>query len=230
MDSKVKNNFNPNKNSFHRFLIALLITQIFVLYSFEYTAQMSVKESKEYLEENPIEDWIELEKPIPLPIAKPQNKLRIEDPESKNKESIPNALEEKNKEAVQTELLESLLGKLPLPGKKPETNTEEYFFQMHALFPGGEKALENFLKDNLRYPPKAIRNRVDALVWISFVVNKKGEIENIKIVEEDIEDPYGFQAEAIRVVKQMPNWQAAIQGDKFVSVKFVLPIRFEMQE
>ncbi len=230
MDSKVKNNFNPNKNSFHRFLFALLITQIFVLYSFEYRSQMSIKETKVYLQENPIEEWIELEKPDPLPIPKPQNNTKIEDPESKNKEAVTTILEETNKEVIQTEALESMLQKFPLPAKKSEVQTEESFFQMYALFPGGEKALENFLKDNLRYPPKAIRNGVNAVVWVAFIVNKKGEIENIKIEEEENEDTYGFQAEAIRVIKQMPKWQAAIQGDKFVSVKFVLPIRFQIQE
>lgn len=229
MDSKVKNSFNPNRNSFHRFLFALLITQIFVFYSFEYKAQMSVKETKEFLQENPIEEWIELEKPVALPIPKPQNKIKIEDPESKNKQSTAIISEEKKQENIDTKALETLLNKFPIPTKKSDDNSEESFFQMYAHFPGGETELEKYLKANLQYPPKAIRYGVNAVIWVSFVVNKRGEIENIKVQEEE-EDSYGFHAEAIRVVKQMPKWQAAIQGDKFVSVKFMLPIRFQMQE
>uniref|UniRef100_UPI0040477DFA energy transducer TonB n=1 Tax=Roseivirga sp. TaxID=1964215 RepID=UPI0040477DFA len=48
-----------------------------------------------------------------------------------------------------------------------------------ASFPGGMQALSNYLKENLKYPKNAQRMGLEGYVFLSFVINKKGEI-NLK--------------------------------------------------
>ncbi|TDS64349.1 energy transducer TonB [Myroides indicus] len=62
-------------------------------------------------------------------------------------------------------------------------------------------------------------------VILSFVVEKDGSLTDIRILR----DPgYGAGAEAIRVLKTMPNWKAAMQNGKNVRSQFTLPITIQV--
>ena len=75
-----------------------------------------------------------------------------------------------------------------------------------ASFPGGEAAQEQYILVNLKYPQTAKDNGIEGVVAVVFTVKADGTIGNIKIkrmVDPDLEN------EAIRLVKQMPNWTPA---------------------
>ncbi|MDP4206859.1 MAG: energy transducer TonB, partial [Bacteroidota bacterium] len=61
---------------------------------------------------------------------------------------------------------------------------------------------------------------------ISFVINTKGEISNIKIVRS-----IGIECdeEAVRIVKLMPKWKPGMDKGKVVPVQYTLPIKFVLQ-
>ena len=92
-------------------------------------------------------------------------------------------------------------------------------------FPGGDEALQQFLNMNIIYPLEAVRKRIEGTVYVNFIVNSYGEIENIKITQSV--NPQ-LDKECIRVVKIMPRWQAGRQRGKAISVLFTLPVRFNL--
>lgn len=90
-------------------------------------------------------------------------------------------------------------------------------------FPGGDKELLNFLRTNTNYPQQAQIDGVKGRVMCSFVVEKDGSITNAQIAQSV--DPL-LDAEALRVVRLMPNWTPGKQRGVNVAVKYVVPVSF----
>lgn len=64
-------------------------------------------------------------------------------------------------------------------------------------------------------------------VMLSFVVEKDGSFTDVKVLR----DPgYGAGKEAIRVLKNMPNWKPAIQNGRPVRSQFTLPITIQVAQ
>ena len=99
---------------------------------------------------------------------------------------------------------------------KPDQNPE---------FPGGLQGLMQFLGSNLRYPAVAAKERTEGRVLLKFVVNTKGEVENI-IVERSVSPE--LDAEAIRVVSLLPKFNPGKLNGEPVNVWFALPITFKL--
>jgi periplasmic protein TonB len=92
-------------------------------------------------------------------------------------------------------------------------------------FPGGEAAMQTYLRDNIKYPEDAKKAGIQGTVALSFVVEKNGAISRIKILK----DPGGgIGLEAVRVIKAMPRWQPGEIENVPVRVTFVLPLRFRL--
>ena len=72
-------------------------------------------------------------------------------------------------------------------------------------FPGGDVALEDYIKRNIVYPPKEKKKSKEGKVVVSFMVNKDGTLTDIKVMQEVPHAP-GFTKEALRLVKEMPKW------------------------
>jgi TonB family protein len=92
-------------------------------------------------------------------------------------------------------------------------------------FPEGDVALMKFLAKNINYPDDAKENNIQGIVVISFIVQTDGSISSIKLVQ-DIGANCG--QEAMRVVKDMPNWIPGRVDGQPVNVRFTLPIRFRL--
>ncbi len=92
-------------------------------------------------------------------------------------------------------------------------------------FPGGQKALDKYISDNLKYPEASKANGVEAIVNVGFIVKTDGSIGSIKIIR--MVDP-DLEQEAIRLVKNMPAWTPAdkdgtpVDAPAEVAVPFVL--------
>lgn len=100
-----------------------------------------------------------------------------------------------------------------------------YSVQERPQFPGGETALYQFLANNVKYPEDAMANNVQGTVWVQFIIDKKGNVTNVKVVRSV--DP-SLDKEAVRVVKSMPRWKPGKQRGKPVRVIFQVPIKFEI--
>ncbi|MEY3239647.1 MAG: hypothetical protein RIR11_1085 [Bacteroidota bacterium] len=89
---------------------------------------------------------------------------------------------------------------------------------------GGESSMGKFLAENIKYPPAARKENAEGLVVISFVVNKSGNVEDVKSLKPMRQD---LIDEAIRVVK-LTKWIPASNGGKVVKSKMTLPIKFKL--
>ncbi len=94
-------------------------------------------------------------------------------------------------------------------------------------FSGGRDKLFEYLGQNLKYPESAQKAKAQGKVFVSFVVTKTGEITEVQTLEGI---GHGADEEAMRVVRQMPNWKPALQNGKPVNVKFTLPINFQLED
>ncbi len=94
-------------------------------------------------------------------------------------------------------------------------------------FPGGEKEMANFLKANLKYPAIEQKEHISGKCYVIFVVEKDGSITGAKILKGVTGGP-GCDAEALRVVRQMPKWNPGKHKGKVVRVQLNLPIKFTL--
>jgi len=92
---------------------------------------------------------------------------------------------------------------------------------------GGEAAWNKFLSRNLRFPNEAQDARVSGRVILSFVIEKDGKLLNI-VVEKGA--GYGFDEEALRVLKMAKAWKPGMQNGQPVRVRYMIPINFQLSE
>lgn len=115
-----------------------------------------------------------------------------------------------------------------LPAERPSAEVENRVFDVVEQmpgFPGGISGLSNYLKENLRYPPSAMKDSIQGRVIVSFVVEKDGTISEAKIARGA--DPR-LDAEALRVIRAMPKWTPGRQNGQGVRVKYNVPITFRL--
>lgn len=113
------------------------------------------------------------------------------------------------------------------PLKSPESEIEQPFVIVEEMpqFPGGEKAMHEFIQKNLIYPESARKKKIEATVLINFVIDKEGKIRNPRVMNSPDES---LREEAIRIIKLMPDWISGKQGGKAVPVFYTIPIKFKL--
>jgi TonB family protein len=92
-------------------------------------------------------------------------------------------------------------------------------------YPGGREQFKEFIRTNLRYPQKALENKVEGFVIVSADITDRGEVENIKI-EKGIGS--GCDEEAMRVVGLMKfgsvkNRGLRVKSHRTFKINFKLP-------
>ena len=93
-------------------------------------------------------------------------------------------------------------------------------------FPGGSSALLNYLKSYV-YPRDALKDSIQGRVLVQFIIEKDGSITNVKV--ENSVYP-SLDAEAIRLVLQMPKWKPGKQLGSLRRVRYVVPVNFQLEE
>ena len=77
-----------------------------------------------------------------------------------------------------------------------------------------------------KYPTIAMENGIEGKVFVRFVVTKTGKVDNVQVMRKG--DP-ALDNEAIRVVRNLPNFKPGMQRNKPVSVWFSGYISFVLQ-
>ena len=93
-------------------------------------------------------------------------------------------------------------------------------------FPGGAAGLMRYLQENIKYPPEAAKNNIEGRVIVQFIIDETGQVGEIKVVRPISEE---LDAEAVRVVKNLPKFEPGRQDGEAVSVWYNLPIVFKLQ-
>ncbi|MBL4754248.1 MAG: energy transducer TonB [Flavobacteriales bacterium] len=114
-----------------------------------------------------------------------------------------------------------------LPGEPEIFNEPDIPFKIVEDMPQfGHGDLLNYIQKRVRYPKMASGAGVQGTVYVSFVVNKKGEVVDVKVIRGI---GSGCDREALRVIKSLPQWEPGKQRGKAVSVEFTLPVRYKLR-
>ena len=100
-------------------------------------------------------------------------------------------------------------------------------YQVHPKFPDGTDALLKFLSENIQYPVEAQENKEEGRVVLHFWIEADGSIGDIE-VRRSVSP--SLDAEAIRVIRLMPNWIPGQQRGENVRVMISLPITFRLND
>jgi TonB family protein len=95
------------------------------------------------------------------------------------------------------------------------------------MFIGGEKALLEYLQENMKYPVGAYKRGVQGDVSVRFTINKSGSITNVTVQKSLDPD---CDKEAVRLVENMPKWIPSIRNGKNVNVDSVLSVHFNLRQ
>jgi TonB family protein len=111
--------------------------------------------------------------------------------------------------------------------KTEEVPTEVFVVvEEMPLYPGGDKAMMEFIYKNINYPEVAKENNIQGRVVLRFVVKYNGEVGNITVIKGV--DP-SLDDEAIRVIGSLPAWKPGRQGGKPVNVWYSVPVTFQLK-
>lgn len=111
----------------------------------------------------------------------------------------------------------------PLP---PDDDKVYEVVDVMPEFPGGETELLKYMARNVKYPAESIKNKEEGSLSLSFIINKDGSLSDIKVVKSLT--PL-LDAEAVRVVKNMPKWTPGKLKGKVVRVAYTTPITYKYQ-
>lgn len=97
--------------------------------------------------------------------------------------------------------------------------------QMPEFPRGGMKAFVNYLKRNLVYPPQALRDSIEGVVAVQFVVETNGEITSPVIVRH-LEA--SMDTAALTAIRNMPRWIPGKENGRAVRCKYSVPVQFKI--
>jgi len=112
-------------------------------------------------------------------------------------------------------------------GDKPENDSIYQIVDEMPQYPGGEKAMMEYVAKNVKYPQEAKDKEIQGRVFVSFVVEKDGSVSTVKVLRGI---GGGCDEEAVRVVSSMPKWKPGIKDGKPVRVSYMMPLNFKLTE
>lgn len=89
-----------------------------------------------------------------------------------------------------------------------------------------DAALLSFIYQQIKYPSYAKEYGYSGTVVAEFIIDEQGNVTQPKIL---VDRGGGLGAEALRVIKKLPQWQAGKQRGRPVKVKMRLPIKFTLE-
>lgn len=152
----------------------------------------------------------------------PQKHLQIKTEESDliayNTFTLRGALDNRTGEARATYVPES--------ATDPDAGKIFTYVEEQPTFPGGEDAMYEYVKRNIKHPSLALEKGITGRVYVTFVVGPDGQIRNAKVLRGI---GSGCDEEALRLVNKMPPWKPGKQNGVNVSVQFNMPINFTLK-
>ena len=206
------------------FLSMLLVIGLFEWKSFEKTSTLEIAGNADDFEE--LIDIPVTEQPPPPPVKKLQQPNIIEVETEEVIEEIEldfdiEITEETVVEEFDSEGLEAF--------EMEEEEADEIFtiVEVRPEPVGGMAAFMKYVAENIEYPNKALRAKIQGKVFVQFVVNSDGSLVDFKVVKGI---GGGCDEEAIRVLSGAPNWKPGKQRGKPVRVRMMAPVFFVMKE
>lgn len=226
-----------------RILMAMLISFVTVLVFFLLPQLMSLLSNVKFDDKNAVTEVVTLAEPPPIdkttppppPVIPPppvQQTIKFTPPKVVKDEEAqepPPTQEEVKEIQVSTVTQEGSKDVIDLPTDPVGDPDEGKIFTVveeMPTFPGGEEELFKYLQRNIKYPAIARENGISGRVYVTFVVDKDGKIKDAKILRGV---GGGCDEEALRVVRNMPDWKSGRQNGRPVQVQYNLPVNFTLK-
>jgi protein TonB len=94
-------------------------------------------------------------------------------------------------------------------------------------YPGGSDALESYIDDHIDYNQQAVDENTNGRTVISFVVDEKGNVSNVKQLGPKVGN--GLDEQAIKAIQDMPKWTPGKVKGKEIKSRVDLPISFQIE-
>lgn len=106
-------------------------------------------------------------------------------------------------------------------------DTTHFPFFQQASFPGGDSDMKKYVQMNMVYPQVAKEQDIQGKCYLTFKVNPDGSISNVVVVRGLAGCP-DCDKEALRLIKEMPNWLPAINEEQLSTeaLYYSIPINF----
>lgn len=102
------------------------------------------------------------------------------------------------------------------------------FAETMPEYPGGTAAMQQFIKDNLKYPQLEKEKEIEGKVYLSYTVERDGSVTEVKVVK-GIPGAPGCSKEAMRVVSLFPKHSPGLMNGKPARVRMVVPVKFVLE-
>jgi len=102
------------------------------------------------------------------------------------------------------------------------------FAQEMATYPGGEQAMQRDIMENAPYPEMEKENNIQGKVYVQFVVEKDGQVTNVKVIRGVPGGP-NLSKRAEDAVKKLKKFAPARQNGKAVRLTMTVPVNFTLK-
>jgi len=208
------------------FMMGLLMSTAMVLCAFEWRTPIedTSLSGGSYEEPLPLEDEL-------IPIAY-RNEAKVSPPAPPIRKQIIESFVIRNEPKIFNPSIPVFTETEPtiveIPELKENAKEEPVFDRSEILpsFPGGDSLLFAYLANEIKYPTASREAGIHGRVYVSFVVGKDGQIEQVKIERSLSAD---IDREALRAVKNMPQWNPGSNNGIPVKVRYYLPVNFKLK-
>lgn len=208
------------------FQIGLIITLGSILVAFEWTSMDAASDALAWVDEEVVEEEVppitrqeEIKPPPPPPPPRATDIIQIVDDDVELNEEL---------EIDDVEVDEDFAVDFSDIAIDEEDTEDHIFIIVEDMpeFPGGDAALLKYIGSHVKYPVICQENGIQGMVSVSFVINEKGEVTDVKAIRGN--DP-NLEREAVRVVQSLPKWKPGKQRGRAVKVSYSVPVRFKLQ-
>ncbi|MCC3151682.1 energy transducer TonB [Hymenobacter sp. BT770] len=117
---------------------------------------------------------------------------------------------------------------VPMTAMQPAVYPDSVYInpEVRPQFVGGDKAFTAYLTKSIRYPAQAIQRHISGKVYVNFVLNAEGKVQDAHVVRGP---GNGLNDEALRLVWLMPAWEPGRVNGQPVRVACTVPISFNTE-
>jgi protein TonB len=119
---------------------------------------------------------------------------------------------------------DSLLEVIDLEKQKKDS-AKSYNDEKESDYPGGANGWIRYLRNNIKFPERAMNGNMQGQVRVEFVVDKAGNVID-PYISRSVE--YSLDEEALRIINGSGKWEPAFQNGHNVKSYKLQPINFKL--
>ncbi|MCR5888092.1 energy transducer TonB [Hymenobacter sp. J193] len=112
----------------------------------------------------------------------------------------------------------------PAPSDSTVLTTGDYYIlEVMPIFPGGQEAMFNYIKKNLKRPPGP-KQRGE--VMVQFTVSSSGVVTGASVLPGQGLNP-AYDAAAVEIITRLPKFRPGTRHNKAVDMILTTPVHFK---